>query len=203
MKIMPVSGNDIGFAIKGWSLVKSSLLKTQQTETGTNDDEYFNSMAALTVKEFKISDVESQEETDVVRSPGSSWGGREIVEGYSYSTSADVVLEGDVVLPYSLTDEEAKKEIGQDFSDWGWSSNNGCFDIVEKLQASVKNDPREKTSATVQSISKNQNGTYHVIIDFHIDVTGYESSSDVKDREDSERADRNMDSRRDREMDNF
>jgi hypothetical protein len=186
---MPLTGNNIGFNIRDWRKIESVVTKKAQTD----DDAYWHSMWQLPLASVKSNEPSVSPDTDVVRSPSTPWGGREIAKGNDYSTTVTLSLSGAITLPPSLASVEeasAKHQIEQDFAE-AWTENDACFQAVtdarSELQGEKSND--DEVSVTVTSLARKTDGTADVSIDLHITITNYESDFDARQRSSDERAD--------------
>lgn len=196
MRIMLSSGNDIGFTRKGWAAIGRSI-KSQ--ETPSNDGAYWESLDSLAATSVTRGDVETEEISDVVRSPSSSWGGREVPMGVNYSSETRVTLEGNVVIQ-EQDDEAAKAQIAKDFMDWSHENNKAVDSAIADLKSQLHGEASTDVTAQVTSLSRNPDGTAKVTMVVTITATGGESDIEKKSRLSNERADYEYDRRKDERL---
>ena len=138
MRIMPISGNNIGFSRKGWSATGRTV---QAQGVPSTDEAYCQALEGLvavssgTIQGTIQSD--SQPRAEVVRSPSSPWGGREVPTGTDYSAEMDLDLEGNVPLITEADDETLKTQIAKDFMEWAYESNKAVEAATSKITSSV------------------------------------------------------------------
>ena len=178
MRILPVSGHDIGFTRKGWSAIGAVTAQSAPSQ----DDAYWSSLEALQVTSVKEGDVRIENTTETVRSPSSPWGGREVDTGSSYSTNAELVLEGDVAISDMASDEEIKARIEADFSEWAHESNASVVAAVEDARSGLHGDDNISVSARVTSLSRNPDGSVKVSMSVSIEADSRESLAERRDR---------------------
>jgi hypothetical protein len=199
MRIMPLTGNNIGFNIKAWRKLEDVVTKKAQTD----DAAYWQSMQHLPLASAKTEGQSVNPYTDMVRSPGSPWGGKEVSRGNNYSATVVLSLSGPLTLPPTLAsadDAATKSQIEQDFVE-AWSENNACFQAVADARNELQGDKSEDddVSVTVTSLLRKADGSVDVSIDLYVTIANYESDFDARQRASEERADVALD--RHKEMD--
>lgn len=199
MKIMPISGSDIGFSPIQLKRIESVLRK----KICVADDalaNYFDDLNALTNKSVTQTEIETEEQTKIVRSPSSVWGGKETNSRLYYDVDVTVILEGKVRYPYDDTDQNVSTEIARDF-DENWESNDACFKATNNVSSQLYGNARDKEishSTIVSSISKIGDKTYLVTITFSATISSQESAGDAKERRNIEKADMDYHNLRDK-----
>lgn len=180
--VFPVSGRDAGFSSRDILKVMATVYrKAQAAPTPQEEEDYFSDLVALPVKSSSIGEASAEGVTEVVRDPGSPWGGRERVTGIDYQTEVNVVLEGDVRYPYGGTDEEISKAIAAMF-DEAWEENAACSEAVSDAKAEMDGEVSVSHSTDAQSISKLGDKLYKVVLVFSAEVSSSESEWDARAR---------------------
>jgi hypothetical protein len=195
MKILPTTGNELGFSQKSWNKIEASISHKSQVEVDQNDA-YVDSLKALQIKSSKISKVGTETLSEFVRSPSSPYGGKEVINGYKFSGDVDIVLEGNVTLPESLINNpKIKEDIAKDFVDI-WGEINTCYSVVEEMTSQLKDygegEVHIEPFAEVVELSKNPDGTYRIVINFNAECSNEDSASNIRTRKDSERVERKL-----------
>jgi hypothetical protein len=198
MKIMPVSGNDVGFSPVQLKRIESVLRKKICMADDALDN-YFDDLNALPKKSITQTKIETNEQAEVVRSPNSLWGGKETNSGLYHDVSVTVILEGKVRYPYDDTDQNVSAEIARDF-DENWENNDACFEAVNGVASQLYGDAQNKEifhSTVVSSISKTGDKTYLVTITLSATISSQESAFDAEERRNIEKADMDYHNSRD------
>jgi hypothetical protein len=169
MRIMPVSGNDMGISARQWLRIRTALAKVSQSA----EDDYDRDITSLPVVSVEQGKIEAAMGDD----------------GVGYAGSVKLTLEGDIRYPYGGDEQEVKDGIVADFDDWAWQDNAACRKAVDEAFRDVHGGDRSVThSARVESLAATSRGTFRVCVVLDIGIESNETMLEYRQRGEEERS---------------
>ena len=191
MRIMPSSGNDIGFSSDGWASVRRSVRAQAEDGGKTFQEQALDALCAAPLKDTRFGEVEWDDTSEMVASPGSPWGGREVDTGRAYWVGMDGTLEASVPRPAGETDEGIRQEAAMLAKEMELEWIVGADEVKQELGAQIWSyGPVEfEYGFSLKSIVVGPDKV-EMVVCVHVEARSHESPSDMRARQDDYRADR-------------